>query len=270
MIRIHKTLNLFLLAAATLFATTSCSEEEATRFNSERGVNFLIYDSQSNSYLDDYTNLKTVINFYDYYLKGWDQDEINLKLGVTIEGTLSDEPIHVRLTTQPVEDYTPATIVVPEDSVIDPGAYRRTITVRCKRPTTYDTQERSNVTFDYEATGLVPGTQERQLYTVTLTDATNWSSMNVDSEAQWNEYYSSILGKYGPVKVRFIMVVLGTKYNYTAQTLNNLYYYTTAYPTYGFQKELDNLKNALQEYNDSHDTPLTEPDGTPVSFEPVN
>lgn len=268
--QIYKTLHIFLLIAAALFSTTSCSEEEATRFNSERGVNFLIYDTQSNSYQDDYTNLKTTINFYNYYLKGWDINEVSLKLGVSIEGTLSDQPVHVRLKTQPVEDYSTAIIEVPGDSIINPGEYRRTITVNCKRPNSYDTEERTNVTFDYSACGLVPGTKERQLYTVTLTDATDWSAMSVDNETKWNESYAATLGKYGPVKVRFIMVVLGTKYNYTAQALNNLYYYTVAYPNYGFKKELDHLKEALREYNKSHDTPLTEPDGTLVSFEPAN
>ena len=88
-------------------------------------------------------------------------------------------------------------------------------------------------------------------------------NMGVGSEEEWNNTFASYIGTYGPVKVRFILSVFK---NHTTQIF--------VYTPYGFgigfdsPDNVETLKEALNAYNAKHGA-LTEPDGTVVTFEPV-
>lgn len=245
---------------------TACNEEEVQVYSSELGINFLAPNGYG-GFTDDYTNLSTTYNFYTSYLtQGMDIKNANIQLGIQLEGIPSEQSVNIRLKATTKEGYEPAEIILPNDSIINPGEYRRTITVECVKPQTFDTEYRTIITFDYEHSDVVAGTKERQQYELIIKDETDWSSMNVDNEKEWNSRYASTLGNYGPMKVRFIMAVMGEQFNASYETLSMLYSYTYTYPTFGFRRYISTLKDALQEYNDSHEIPLTEPDGTLVSF----
>ena len=253
----------FIFLCSTLFV--ACNEEEIKPFSSERGINFLAPNGYG-GFTDNFNQLSTDINFYTYYVtKGLDIKELPLQLGVQLEGEISNTPINIRLKAIEKEDYELADIIIPTDSAIEAGKYQRGITITCQKPQVFDKEFGAVITFDYENSDVVPGTKERQNYQITLKDATIWEDMEVSNENEWNESYSSTLGVYGPIKVRFILATLG-KLEYSYNAIKNLYYYTTSYPNYGFKKVMDQLKTALEEYNNTHDEPLCEPDGTLVTF----
>lgn len=244
-------------------AVASCQEEEVQPFTAERGINFLIYTN--GYYDDDPTNLNAEYNFYSYYVtRGLAADSLPLKVGIELEGQLSDQPIHVSLKAEKDSVYELPELVMPGDSTIEAHGYQRTMTILCKKPATYDKTYKAIIGFDYANSDVVAGTRERQKYTVTVTDSTIWSDMYASGEEEWNQNFSAVLGKYGPVKVRFIMAALGQE-KYTYNSIKYLYYYTIYYPNYGFTSVIDDLKKALADYNQKYGT-LKEPDGTAVTF----
>ena len=254
------------MACCAILFLVRCSEEEVQPFTSELGINFVLVD-QYGYYQDNYQNLSTTYNFYPQYLtQGMEVARASIRLGVQLEGELPERPVNVRLKALPVEGYETADLILPGDSVIAPGEYRRTLTIDCNKPSAFDTEYRNLMTFDYENSDVVPGTKERQQYAVIVKDETDWASMSVDNAEEWNKAYASTLGAYGPVKVRFILAAMGERHESSYSAIKMLYSYTTSYPAYGFQRYLSDLRDALEEYNATHAQPLAEPDGTPVSF----
>ena len=251
-----KALYKYIFVLLGILSFSSCTEEEVEPFTSELGINFR-NDAGSS----------TDINFYEMYVKeGMELSGKNIQLYVQLEGALSDQPTSFRLASQPVEDYEPVEVELPGDSVIDAGKYTRSITIRCLKPTTYNKDFKTDITFDYENSDVVPGILELQKKRLTVSDKTLWQDMMVDDAEGWNKYYASTLGKYGDVKVRFILAAMGAQ-GLSYRNIKYLYQNTVYYPAYGFSEErLTQLKTALEEYNASHDKPLCELDGTPVSF----
>ena len=239
-----------------MLSVASCSEEKVDIFSSELGINFR----------NDIGGA-TEINFFENYVKeGMEVEGQKVRLYMQLEGAISDKPTRIRLATLPVEDYEQAEVVLPGDSVIEAGEYTRGITVNCIKPKEYNKVFKTDVTFDYDNSDVVPGTLEFQKKTLTLTDQTKWSDMMVDNEEGWNKNYAATLGKYGDVKVRFIMAAMG-KTGLTYMNIRYLYQNTIYYPAYGFNEQrMTVLREALEAYNASHDKPLCEQDGTPVSF----
>ncbi len=244
----------------------SCNEEEIAPFSAERGINFLTLDAYG-GFVDNYQSLSTTVNFYKYYAaKGMAFTDTTTKVGVQLEGLMSDQPVNIRLKVLADEDYPLAEVTVPGDSAIAPGEYRRTITVGIRKPEVADTEYRAILTFDYENSDVVPGTKERQQYTIILKDETNWEDMYVTNEDEWNSWYAEYLGSYGPVKVRFIMAALNEAKGYGYDQVKQIYNLTQMMPTYGFSYYLDDIIAVLNEWNSTHDEPLAEADGTPVTF----
>ena len=62
-----KTFLNYMTIMALLLTFSSCEEEEVMTFDSERGVNFVIYSSAYGTYTDDYENLKSEHNFVKDY-----------------------------------------------------------------------------------------------------------------------------------------------------------------------------------------------------------
>ena len=105
------------------------------------------------------------------------------------------DPIYVNVGYPWREQYknNPPQVPVENNHV---GTYRRTITVGIRKPEVADTEYRAILTFDYENSDVVPGTKERQQYTIILKDETDWESMLVENEDEWNSYYAETFRKW--------------------------------------------------------------------------
>ena len=147
----------------------SISEEKIEPFSSERGINFLAPNGYGD-FIDNYNQLSTDINFYTYYVtEGLEIKELPLQLGVQLEGEISTTPINIRLKAIEKEDYELADIIIPADSTIEAGEYKRGITISCQKPQTFDKEYGAVITFDYENSDVVPGTKERQNFSHKIT-----------------------------------------------------------------------------------------------------
>ena len=268
-----KTFLNYMTIMALLLTFSSCEEEEVMTFDSERGVNFVIYSSAYGTYTDDYENLKSEHNFVKDY--GSVQEvtmtlpDYMVEVGVQLEGEFSDKPVKVKVKAEAVEGYDLAQVELPEEVVIEPGEYRAHFTVACKQPKEYNKEYKVKLVFDYANSDVIAGTKERQEYVITVSDELIWEDMYVSDLANWNEVCSPYLGEGGDVKLRFIYVGLKPLgYNYNTVKSGCYYYVYMGRPTSGFREkyELTYLRNSLAEYNASHDNPLTELDGTPVTF----
>lgn len=259
----------FIALAALLFS--SCTEEEVFSFMGEPGINFTSQDYNlgdlPNSWGDPDApeQMGYTSNFSVHYHKGQFSDKYDtIYVKAKLEGTLSDRPLRVNLAYKPVEGYETPTLVMAKDSVIKAGEYYVRIAVLVERPQEYDKEYKAQIVFDYENSDVVAGSMERQSIVLTASDKyeLNYDNMYVDSEEAWNECYSEFLGNYGPTKARFILSVF-------KDATVRLYMYTNYYPylpDYGFGGKLDELREALDEYNAKHDQPLQEADGTLITF----
>lgn len=264
-------------AIIALAVFTSCAEEEVQPFSGEPGINFMAPDGNGGFYdnTTSYQYLSSECNFYGYYQsKGTlDIDYVDVQVCLQLEGRLSDKPLNIRLKAEAEDGYEMPELEMPGDSVMEAGTYQRKFNIRVKRPAVYDTEYRAIIKVDYDNSDVVAGTMERQEYELVVKDETDWEGMQVSAtdEAgrieEWNYYFSSVLGNYGPVKVRFIQAALGEA-GYSASSISYKYLYQAyGYPSYGFNANIMGILNdALDQYNATHDKPLAEADGTVVTF----
>lgn len=272
--RIYKTA---LCAISVLAALTGCKEEEVQSFSGEAGVNFMAPDGNGGFYdsSTSYQSLSSVCDFYGYYQsKGtMDVDYVDVPVCLQLEGRLSDKPLSIRLKAETEDGYEMPELEMPGDSVMEADTYQRVFNIKVKRPAVYDTEYRAVIKVDYDNSDVVAGTMERQQYEIVVKDETNWEDMQISStdEAgrieEWNYYFGSTLGSYGPVKVRFIQAALGAA-GYSSGSISYKYlYHAYGYPSYGFNATIMGILNdALAEYNATHVSPLAEADGTAVTF----
>lgn len=255
---------LYLIALAMITMLGSCSQEEIETYNSPTGINFLASDGNG-GFTDNYQNLSKEINLYTEYMNTMDIKDVELKVGFQVEGLIPDKDMKVAFTSEAVDGFEKLDIQAPTDTVVKAGTYMQTATILCQKPAGFGKTYATNICFDYANSDFVAGTKERQKFKVIIKDETLWEDMWVEDENEWNEYFSSTIGKYGPMKVRFVLYALAKK-GLSYSSINYKYYYTVTYPSYGLVPQLDYLQSELEAYNASHGTPLTEPDGTVVSF----
>lgn len=257
--------SLFLLAV-------SCRQEEVAPFSADRGVNFVKYDTLYKEYKDDYANLEETYNFFRSYVtdKGWTATEHVFAVGIQLEGRFSSEPIEVKCKLLPVEGYDMPEVTLPDKCVIAPKESRGFIHVVCKKPAVFDREYKARLVFDYAASGLVAGTKERQEYLITLSDASDWKLMNVSDEEEWNKNYAKLLGNYGPMKARFILVTFGKLgypgYQYSYEGIGQEYAATRQGNGFNGFMQKAILNYYLEAYKTTNGKPLSESDGTPVKF----
>ncbi len=268
----------YLILTFASICLASCKQEEVKTFSSERGVNFVNYDDWSKTYEDDYKSLKLEHNFLeDYATQGWQVADYTQEVGIQLEGQFSYSPISVKVKVEAVDGYELPTLTLPEECVIEPGEYQTHFTLTCKKPEAYDKVYKAKLVFDYSASGLVAGTKERQSYEITISDATIWSDMYVSNEAEWNSSFSNILGTYGPVKVRFLLVALGTSdesgaVGYSAgknySGIRQYYYNQKNGWSGGFKGGWVSwyIDDGLYLYEENYGKAPAEADGTPVTF----
>ena len=113
---------------------------------------------------------------------------------------------------------------------------------------------------------FAPGTENHQQFTVVLKNylakPSNWDTVNFPRMP-----ISRYFGTYSRVKYQFMIEHLGLidfDINYNAQTSYNeeTNVISTSYAVYLLQV----MQRALDEYNATHDTPLTDEQGNPVTF----
>lgn len=261
----------YIVVIALLVSFSACDKEEVMTFEGERGINFINYESAYGTYEDDYKNLKSEHNFVMDYSEGDDitmtLPDYQIEIGVQLEGEFSDVPIKVKVKADAVEGYDMADIVLPDEIVIEPGEYRTHFSVTCKQPKVYNRELKAKLVFDYANSDVVAGTKERQEYIITVSDALIWEDMYVDSLQGWNDMCSPYLGTADDVKIRFIYVAL-KKGGYNYIWANACYQYIAqGRPTWGFTNyEKNCIRQQLDAYNEAHDEPLSELDGTLVTF----
>lgn len=255
-------------AACLLAAFTGCKEETVDTFNSAPGVNFLVSDGYG-GWEDDYENLKTEASFFEEYFYQQSFDigtQLDIPLCVQLEGRLSDRPLNVSLTAVAEDGYDMPQLVMPGDSAIAAGEYRKEFNVTCMKPD-LGKEQRCYITFDYAKSDVVAGTMERQKYEIVVSDVTPWSSLGVTDEASWNDAFSGAFGPYGEVKMRFIMIACAQNRWGTPNAVYTIFRRHVTNPNSGFNAmRMRQIKNALTNWNNSHEQPLQEADGTLVTF----
>lgn len=263
--------NLYLIVLAVLFYS-SCTKEEVYSFTGEPAINFTSQEYQlgdmpnSQKDPDNPDQMGYTSNFTVHYEKGQFTDKYDtVYVKAKLEGMLQEHPLRVNLAYESVEGYDTPILVLPKDSVIKAGEYYVRMAVLVERPAVYNKEYQVKITFDYANSDVVAGSKERQSIILKASDKyeITQQNMGVGSEEEWNSAFGPYIGVYGPVKVRFILSVFKGR---TAQIF--------VYTPYGFGIGFDNpsnvatLKEALDAYNAKHGA-LTEPDGTVVTFEPV-
>ena len=258
------------LLCVSLFV--ACQKEEVYTFIGEPGINFTSQAYElgqlptTTTDPDDPDLLVYTSDYAAHFSEGRYGDKYDtIYVQAKLEGTLQDRPLRVNLKAEPVKGVAFPNLVIAQDSVVKPGEYFVRIQVLVERPNIIDSTFQAKLTFDYENSDVVAGSEERQSITLEASDTyeLNSNNMFVDTEDDWNYYYGDILGTYGPEKARFILSVFGSR-------TVSLYMYTNYYPNVpanGFAGNMEQLITALNEYNATHpDAPVQEADGTLVTF----
>lgn len=260
----------YLIGFLFLALFSACNEEEVQPFSEKPGVNFMerVISQNNINWGNGYTNLNSTLDFAALYSAGnYGITENDIILRVQLEGQFSATPLKVKFTVLPVEEFDLPHIIIPADGVeIKAGEYFAEAVFTYKRPETLDKEYRAKIAIDYENSDVVAGTKERQTYTFIIQDMFKWEMMSVESREEWDTHFTSILGVYGPEKVRFLLYAFGK----LGKDLEDVSWYTVNnyYPTYyGLQKYMPQVREALATYNTEHpDAKVQEADGTLVTF----
>ncbi len=250
---------------------TACNEEEVQTFSDKPGINFLErYESSNNvSWGNGYTHLYSTVNYYDIYASGkYEMTEGEVPIRVQLEGRLSEIPLKVKFKAQPVDGFGELEVTVPEEAVeIKAGEYTANTVIKYKKPSSYDKEFRAQIVIDYANSDVIAGTKERQSYLIRVIDEFKPEKMHLNSFDDWNDYYQSCLGDYGPEKIRFVLSVI--KDWFDSACYYSVYYrdYPNYVSYYGIPKYMPEVIAALETYNNEHPgAELKEHDGTPVTF----
>lgn len=261
----------YLIGFLLLTLFTACNEEEIQPFSEKPGVNFMEKTTNSEdeiSWGNGYTNLNSTLDFTSLYSNGkYGITEGDITLRVQLEGQLSETPLKVRFKVLPIEGFDLPHVTIPTDGVeIKAGEYFADAVFTYKRPETLDKEYRAKIAIDYENSDVVAGTKERQTYMLIIQDIFKWEMMSVENREEWDTHFISIVGTYGPEKVRFLLYALGK----IGEKLDDVCWYTVNnyYPTYyGLQKYMPEVREILDTYNTEHpNAKVQETDGTFVTF----
>lgn len=253
-----KTRLYYLLAA--LFILTSCEKEELDSFDTSYAALNIWVGTQAGAVHDN------AIYNYSY---AYEEGSITFYAQVSGVVTSYDRTFHLEIFGKDSALVVPTvrteTYVIPAGSI--GGAYK----------VYFNTQKLTSKELFSEVDGevqfrVVPndtfaiGTERHQLFTVVLKNylakPANWDSANYPRVA-----LSKYFGTYSRVKYQFMIEHLGLidfEINYNAQTS---YDETTNVVSAAYAVYLQQLmQSALNDYNNTHDTPLTDEFGVPVSF----
>ena len=247
--------------ATLLFLTASCSKEEVSTFDTSMCSLNIWVGTEAGAVYET-----TTYNYSYAYEEG----------GVTFYAKISGMPTDYDRTFRLEvfgEDYEKAASTIrTEDYVIPAGEIGGTYKVY------FNTQNLSDPNLFSEEDGYVSfrmvsndtfsiGTENHQKFTVVLKNylakPDNWDNANFP-QMPLSRYF----GTYSRVKYQFMIEILGlvdfeisynatTSYDETTNTVSD---------SYAKNYLLEKMQSALSEYNATHDTPLTDEYGTPVTF----
>lgn len=254
-----KQLNIILISTLTLLLA-SCSKEEVDTFNpSHTSLNIWIGNAAGAVYES------TTYNYSYAYEEG------NVTFYAQISGMPTDYDRTFRLEAYGGDSAQVVSTIRTEDYVIPAGAIGGTYQVH------FNAQLLSDPNLFTTRDGIIHfrvvpndtfalGTESHQSFTVVLKNylakPDNWESANYPRVA-----LSKYFGTYSRVKYQFMIEHLGLidfEINYNAQTSydKETNVVSAVYAVYLQQV----MQRALNEYNETHDTPLTDEFGIPVTF----
>lgn len=254
-------LSLFLCSAVL----TSCKEEEVQPFTGETGVNFLGYRSDTGTWSSNPTFLSKDINFFDSLkMDKFPLEVLEVPMRIAIEGLTSSKDLKVTFKTESVEGQPLANIELPASATVKAGMNYAEFTVKLLAPGSDQPTKAARITVDYANSDLVAGTKDRQSFTFTVKDVAPKNYQNQVLEPMFIETFEKHLGKYGPIKHRFLVLAAGGNEKFVLAVAYSAL--VPQQPMNGLPGLLPDFRKALQEYNAKHSTPLKEADGTLVEL----
>lgn len=245
---------------STLFALTACEKAELDGFDTSYTALNIWVGTQAGAVHDHAT--------YNY---SYAYEEGGVTFYAQVSGVVTDYDRTFRLEVFGKDSALVAPTVRTEDYVIPAGSVGGTYKVY------FNTQKLTDKSLFSESDGevqfrVVPtdafaiGTEKHQQFKVVLKNylakPANWDSANYPRVA-----LSKYFGSYSRVKYQFMIEHIGLidfDINYNAQTS---YDETTNIVSASYAVYLQQcVQLALNEYNNTHDTPLTDEFGVPVTF----
>lgn len=248
-----------ILASTLLVLAASCTKEEVSTYDpSLTALN--IWVGNENSAYESVT-----YNFSYAYEEG------AIPFFAQISGMPTDHDRTFRLEPYGGDSALIANTIRTEEYVIPAGSIGGTYNVY------FNTQKLSDPSIFTDRDGSINfrvvsnddfsiGTEGRQLFTVILKNylakPSNWDSANYPRVA-----LSKYFGTYSRTKYQFMIEVLGLidfEINYNTQTSYDEATNTVSAVYAIYLQQV--MQKALNEYNETHDTPLTDEFGVPVNF----
>lgn len=146
------------LLSAMMFAG-ACSEEEVDFYDRESNGVYFNYENE--------TDFKQTINFSQFLLDpACTQTEVEIQINVLGNPEAYDRKVVIK--TEPMEGYPEATVVLPENIVIEADSMRLSLPVIVKRPEATNTEYAVKLSFDTENEESMFGTDivEKGEYTI--------------------------------------------------------------------------------------------------------
>ena len=235
------------------FLWAGCNENEIIVFGDQPGINFLRYNSY-NGWNDEAGDIFIERNF-GLFMDQWETPTDTIRVWAKLEGMMSQEPLRVRLTYafDPANPYVE--LVFRDDYVFKPHEYLTEFLIVVKRPPERDRVFNINLTFDYEHSDVVPGSNDRQVFRLTISDRLTFDMLRISQEL-WDNMIAPSLGAYSNVKMRFMSYALQSR------DFSGMAGGVTA-------NQRQTILNRLNEYNAAHPgNPLRDENGDVVVFEP--
>ncbi|MBQ8463858.1 MAG: DUF4843 domain-containing protein [Prevotella sp.] len=248
-----------LIFSAALVGFTSCEHEEVDTFDTSfTALNIWVGNAaavyESTTYNYSYAYGEGSVTFYAQ-ISGVPADHDRT---FTLEAFGGDSALVVP--TVRTEEY-----VLPAGAIS--GTYQVHFNAQHLSSPDLFTQEDGHISFRVkENTEFAPGTTGRQTFSVVLKNylakPDSWDSANYPQVA-----LSRYFGIYSRVKYQFMIETLGLvdftiNYNATTAINTETNVVSASYAVYLQQV----MQRALNEYNATHDTPLTDETGVPVTF----
>ena len=240
--------------------TAACSKEEVSTYDISRTALNIWVGTEAGAVYESVT--------YNY---SYAYEEGSVTFYAQLSGMPADHDRTFRLEPFGGDSAIMANTIRTEDYVLPAGEVRGTYQVH------FNTQQLSSPTLFTDRDGTISfrlkpndtfavGTENHQQFTVTLKNylakPDNWDSANFP-RIPLSKYF----GTYSRVKYQFMIEVLGLidfEINYNTQTA---YDEATNTVSSVYAVHLQQLmQRALNEYNETHDTPLTDEFGIPVTF----
>lgn len=248
-----------ILLIALLALTASCTKEEVSTYDpSFTALNIWVGNEQS--------AYESVTYNYSYAY-----EEGNVKFYARISGMPSDHDRTFRLEAYGGDSALIINTIRTEEYVIPAGEiggeYNVRFNTQMLSDSTLFTNRDGKINFRVVPTGdFAIGTEGRQFFTVILKNylakPENWDKANYPRVA-----ISKYFGTYSRTKYQFMIEVLGLidfDINYNTQTSYDEATNTVSAVYAIYLQQV--MQKALNEYNETHDTPLTDEFGVPVLF----